>query len=194
MDIIKLKNLLKENKYILIDYSEKFKMNIELARIKNDKKYENMIMLKICNIYMEMDNKLNDDKYNNLVFLLDISKIKRYNCVFFKMLFEWGEIPLADDILYIKNSDNFMWFKNGEEIKDNIIINFLNQKNNKLECNVCFEEYGLWVDGLSNNGTYCGVCNFRTCYKCCIKAKENNISGTCFGCRTEQTNEYTMCK
>jgi hypothetical protein len=88
----------------------------------------------------------------------------------FKILSKSGEIPLAEDILYIKNSDNYMWFKSGDEIKDNIIINFINQKNNKFECNVCFEEYGLWVNGSSTSGAYCGVCNFRTCYKCYIKA------------------------
>jgi hypothetical protein len=193
MDIIKLKNLLKENKYILIDYSEKFKIDIDFDKMKNNKRYEQGIYLQTCNIYVAMDEKLKQAKYDSVVFLLDMSKIVKYNRVLFQILVKGGEIPFEKDILYLKNSDNYMWFKKGEEIKNNIIINFVNQKNNKYECNVCFEEYGLWVNGSINNGSYCGICDFRTCYKCCIQAKEKGLDNNkCFGCRTQHKSGYTM--
>lgn len=193
MDIQKVKSLLKHHKYILIDYSEKFKMDIDYDKMKTDKNYEKNIYLETCNIYVGMDDKLEQKKYNNVVFLLDMSKIVKYNKVLFQVLVKGGEIPNEKDILYLKNSDNYMWFKKGEEIKDNIIINFVNQKNKKYECNVCFEEYGLWVNGSMNNGSYCGICDFRTCYKCCIQAKKKGLDNTkCFGCRTQHNSTYNM--
>lgn len=194
MNLEKLRKLLKEHKYVLIDYSEKFRMDIDHEKMKIDKRYEHMMKIKAINTYMEMDNRLKQDKYSKLVFMLDISKVAKYNSIIFHILVQGGEIPLDSDILYLKNSDNFIWFKSGENIKDNIIINFINQKNKQYECNVCFEEYGIWTGDSVTSGSYCGVCDFRTCYKCCIKATANNLNARCFGCRTAKTNSYTMMK
>jgi len=180
MDILKLKNLLNQKKYILIDFSEKFK-------IKNSQN----VLLEIYKNFEMMEDKLK--MHDNIVFLLDISKIAKYNNVLFQMLFAANEIPLSTDVLYLKHSDNFMWFKFGENIKDNIIFNFLNQKNKNYECNVCFEEYGSFGTN-SSGGSYCGICDFRTCNKCYIEANKNNLNGSCFGCRTKCNNRFLMCQ
>ncbi len=58
-----------------------------------------------------MDVKLGQKKYDHVVFLLDRSKIVKYNKVLFRILVEGGEIPFEKDILYLKNSDNYMWFQ-----------------------------------------------------------------------------------
>ena len=191
MDIVKLKILLKEYNYVLIDYSEKFKMNIDFNKMNKNKKYSEKILTQIKDIIKTMDDKLIQPKYNNIVFLLDMSKIVKYNSVLFSLLLKHNEIQLEKDVLYLKHSENYMWFKTGEDIKNNIILNFVNQKEKNYECNVCFEDYGSWGNK-SSGGTYCGVCDFRTCYKCCIKAQENDLDDSCFGCRTKKTNSFIM--
>jgi hypothetical protein len=173
MDIPKLKKLLNEKRYILIDYSEKFKME-----------NSNKILFEINKVINIMNDKLK--QHDNIVFLLDMSKIVKYNNVLFQLLFQAGEIPLDPSILYITHNDNFMWFKNGENININVILSFLNQKNKKNECNVCFEKY--------IGGSFCGVCGFNMCNNCCIKSKNNNLDDNCFGCRTEKNNKYIMFK
>ena len=64
MDIPKIKSLLKENKYVLIDYSEKFKMDIDYDKMETNKSYEKNIYLQTCNIYVGMDDKL---KQKNMI-------------------------------------------------------------------------------------------------------------------------------
>ncbi len=40
-----------------------------------------------------------------------MSKIIQYNKVLFQILAKGGEIAMETDILYLKNSDKFMWSK-----------------------------------------------------------------------------------
>lgn len=68
MDIQKIKSLLKENKYILIDYSDKFKMDIDYDKMETNENYKKNVYLQTCNIYVEMDKKLEQKKYDHLVF------------------------------------------------------------------------------------------------------------------------------
>ena len=98
MDIQKVKSLLKQHKYILIDYSDKFKMDIDYDKMKTDKIYEKNIYLQTCNIYVGMDDKLEQKKYDHVVFLLDMAKIVTYNRVLFQVLVKGGEIPFEKDI------------------------------------------------------------------------------------------------
>jgi len=190
MNIEKLRNLLKEQKCVLIDYTEKFKLDVDFEATKENKELENDVMIKTAKIFAHMDYKLM--RNTNLVFLLDISKLAKYNPLLHMLLVSNSELPLDTNVLYLKNSDNFMWFKNGEDIKNNIITNFINQKEKGYECNVCFEEYGVWRGGSTIGGSYCGVCDFRTCAKCFKKASEHNLNNSCFGCRKHQSNKYIM--
>ena len=115
-----------------------------------------------------------------------------YNPLLYMLLVSNGELPLDKNVLYLKNADNFMWFKKVEIIKNNVIVNFINQKEQKYKCHVCFEEYGTWCDISGGNGTFCGICDFRTCAKCCKKARQLNLTDSCFGCRKKQSNTYVM--
>ena len=71
MDIEKLRILLKDNKYVLIDYTDKFKLDIDYKEITKNQHKEMEMIIKCMDIFKEMDNKLM--KNTNLLFLLDIS-------------------------------------------------------------------------------------------------------------------------
>jgi len=81
MEIQKMKDLLKDHDHILIDYSDKFiDTNYEISI--GDNKY----ISRASQIYLEINDKTKEDKYNNVVFLLDISKLVKYNHVFFYVI------------------------------------------------------------------------------------------------------------
>jgi hypothetical protein len=78
---------------------------------------------------------------------------------------------LDDKIIYF-NKDNFIYYKNDFIIPINRINDFLDtKKNDKYECNICFE--------LFDNLNMCHSCNFKNCNKCLLesfKNKKNKIN------------------
>ena len=60
-----------------------------------------------------------------------------------------------------------------------MIIDFINDKKELCECNVCFEKKNTWIDY-----EFCKICNFRTCIRCIAKTVKTNSNKKCFGCRS----------
>ena len=74
MEIQKIKDLSKDHNQILIDYSDKFidtNYNVPLGN--------NKYTTRASQIFKEIHDKTKEDKYKNVVFLLDISKLVKYN-------------------------------------------------------------------------------------------------------------------
>ena len=179
MEFTKLKELLEEYKHILIDYTDKF-INTDYNIQLDNNKYTT----KASQIYLEIDDKTKEDKYKNVVFLLDISKLVKYNHNFYMLLVKIGDISPKTDVYFLKNCDNFCWFKIDEfEMNKKMIIDIINQKNESYECNVCFEEKKLWYES-----EFCKKCNFRTCIKCIVKSGESYK--TCFSCKNDNSDKY----
>ena len=182
MELQKLKELLKTHNHLLIDYTDKF-INTDYEISLGNNKY----ISRASQIYLEIDDKTKQDKYKNVVFLLDISKLVKYNKRFYNLLVKNKEIIITSTNLYlIKNSENYCVF-----LKDNIdkykkmIIEVINKKTSSYTCDVCYEEKPTW-----NELEYCDICNFRTCIKCIIKAEDLNKK--CFSCRVETNNKYNI--
>ena len=49
------------------------------------------------------------------------------------------------------------------------IIDFINNKNELCECNVCFEQKNSWIDY-----EFCKICNFRICIRCIANTVKTN--------------------
>jgi hypothetical protein len=131
-----------------------------------------------------MHDKSKQDQYKNVIFLLDISKLVIYNRNFYTLLVKNGEISPKTDVYFLKNSDNFCWFKIDEfEMNKKMIIDVINQKNESIECNVCFQNKKTWAEH-----EYCKICNFRTCIKCIIKS--GKLYKNCFSCKNDNSDKY----
>ena len=88
MEIQKIRDLLKDHKHLLIDYSDKFidtDYNVPLGN--------NKYTTKSSQIFKEIQDKTKEDKYKNVVFLLDISKLIKYNHNFYTSLSRKQNIP-----------------------------------------------------------------------------------------------------
>ena len=81
MELQKLKELLKTHNHLLIDYTDKF-INTDYEISLGNNKY----VSRASQIYLEIDDKTKQDKYKNVVFLLDISKLVKYNKRFYNLL------------------------------------------------------------------------------------------------------------
>ena len=183
MEIQKIKQLLKLNKHVLIDFTDKF-INTDYEILLEKNKY----ISKASEIYLEIDNKLKENKYKNVVFLLNISLLIKHNYNFYMLLLKNKEIPLHTNIYLLKNSNNFCWFKIDEfEINKKIIIDFISNKNELYNCNVCFNEKNEW-----NEHECCKICNFRTCFNCIIDARNHNLNNKCYGCRADNNDKYNL--
>ncbi len=80
MELQKLRELLKTHNHLLIDYTDKF-INTDYEISLGNNKY----ISRASQIYLELDNKARQEKYKNVVFLLDISKIVKYNKSFYNI-------------------------------------------------------------------------------------------------------------
>jgi hypothetical protein len=165
----KMTDFLKIHKHVLIDYTDEF-INIECL----DRAY---------NIYLLIDDKTKKEKYNNIVFLLDILKLVKYNRNFYILLVNKSIIPPKTDLYFLKNSANFCYFKINEfEINKKMISDFIKQKLESYDCNVCFENKITW-----NECEFCVKCNFRTCIKCIIKSGKQYKN--CFSCKNDNRDK-----
>ena len=179
MEIQKLKKLLKDHNHVLIDYTDKFKNSDYEISLGN-----NEYMSRASQLYLEIDDKTKEDKYKNVVFLLDISKLVKYNHNFYMLLVKIGDISPKTDVYFLKNCGNFCWFKIDEfEMNKKMIVDIINQKNESYECNVCFEEKIVW-----HECEFCKKCNFRTCIKCIVQSGESYK--TCFSCNNDNSDKY----
>jgi hypothetical protein len=176
MELQKIKELLKTHNHILIDYTDQF--------INTDEKDD---ISKLSQIYFNIYNKLKYDKYNNVVFLLNISKLFKYNNKFYISFLKDIEIPsYTTNIYLLKNSFNTCWIVSGEfETNKNKIIGFINQKYELIACDVCFGEKKSW-----RHYEICYICNYRTCKDCIIKS--GNLNKKCFGCRNDTNDRYDV--
>ena len=183
MEIEKIKILLKNHNHILIDYTDKFINSDDEIQLGNNK-----YMSKASKIYLEVFEKTKEDKYKNVVFLLDISRLVKYNNTFYNLLIMNEEIVKNNTNLYlIKNcNNNFVFpigdFENYKKVFTDVIIN---QKNDIYICNVCYNEKKSWIEI-----EHCKICNYRTCIKCIIKA--GNLNKKCFHCRNETKDKYNV--
>ena len=140
---------LKSIKFIHIDYTEK---------INNIENYDTLI------------SKAHNQKYFNVVFSVNFNKL---NEKIKKELKNMISTDLDNKIIYF-NKDNFIFYKNDFIIPINRINDFLDMnKNNKLECNICFE--------LFDNLNMCHSCNFKNCEKCLIENFKNKKNKTPLG-------------
>jgi hypothetical protein len=178
MEVQKIRDLLKDHNHLLIDYSDKF-INID------DK--DDIDIAKLSQRYFNIYNKLKDDKYSNVVFLLNISKLFKYNHKFYILFLKDIEIPsYTTNIYLLKNSFNSCWIVSGEfETNINKITDFINQKYVLIACNVCFGEKESW-----RPYEICYICNYRTCKDCIIKS--GNLNKKCFGCRNDTNARYDV--
>ena len=184
MEIQKMKDLLKDHNHILIDYSDKFIDTDYEISIGNNK-----YISRASKIYLEIKDKTKEDKYDNVVFLLDISKLVKYNHVFFMLLIKNSAMrinPQQTNVYMLHNTNNVCIIPHGEFEKDKkMLVDVIKQKRNEYSCHVCFEEKPIW-----NETEYCAICNFRTCIKCILKA--GNLNKKCFSCRTETNDKYDV--
>ena len=176
MEIQKIKELLKDHSHVLIDYSDKFidtDYNIPLGN--------NKYTTKASQIFKEIHDKTKEDKYKNVVFLLDISKLEKYNHNFYRSLSKKQNIPTYSTNIYFMNNSNKACCFNIDEFETSkkMIIDFINDKKELCECNVCFEQKNTWVDY-----EFCKICNFRTCIRCIANTVKTNSKQFCFGCRS----------
>jgi len=168
----KLNEILNENKYILIDYTEKLKQK---SKCKNPNK--NAISL-----LTELEEKVLNPRNDKIVFMIDLNKLKQINSVILMMLINNGFIPVNyQNMIFLKNSENFLRFGINEDVHKNVILNFINTKQDDLRCDICFEKY--------RQGNICITCNFKNCFECEKKSQKYEMVNNCFGCRKEKINE-----
>jgi hypothetical protein len=174
MEIKKIRDLLKDHNKILIDYSDKFIDTDYIVPLGNNK-----YTTRASQIFKEIHDKTTEDKYKNVIFLLDISRLIKYNYNFYISLSKTKNIPIySTHVYFLKNFNNACCFSIDEfETSRKIINNFIN--NEKELCNVCFETKNTWIDY-----EFCNICNFRTCIRCIAKTVKTNSNKKCFGCRS----------
>jgi len=183
MEIENIKNFLKSKNHVLIDYTDKFINSNDEIPLGDDK-----YMSKASQIFLDVHEKTKQHKYNNVVFLLDISKLAKYNYTFYKLLSkneEWA--TTATNFYMMQNCNNkyIIPFGDFEKNKKIVLEVLINQKNDIYSCHVCYEEKQLW-----NELEYCKICNYRTCIKCILKA--GSLNKKCFNCRTDTNDKYNV--
>jgi hypothetical protein len=140
MDLSKIKNIVKSENKILIDYTTKIKDNIDFIKLHVE--------------------KINKERYNNVIFLFKVHYLPiQTKLILFKCKF----IPLEinDNFILLLNKDNYLFLdaSNIENIHPNTIINFINDDDNKnTVCNICCNE--------SKNLSLCCRCAYNICHDC----------------------------
>ena len=131
MEIQKMKDLLKDHNHILIDYSDKFIDTDYEISIGNNK-----YISRASQIYLEIKDKTKEDKYDNVVFLLDISKLVKYNHVFFMLLIKNSAMsinPQQTNVYMLHNTNNVCIIPHGEFEKDKkMLVDAIKQKETNI--------------------------------------------------------------
>jgi len=145
MNLEKINNIIKSEKFILINYTTKIKNDLDFINFQIEKVYK--------------------PKYKKVVYLLNVhllpSSVKNilYKCQF---------IPLTinENFILLLNQDNYLFLDttNINNIHNNTITNFLNDDDGKNTiCNICCNS--------SEKLTLCCRCAYNICYECHSKLK-----------------------
>lgn len=143
MNLDKIKNIIKLENKILIDYTSKIKNNIDFIKLQVE--------------------KLSQKRYNNVIFLIKVHYLPIQLTL---ILINQKILPLEINETYILlfNKDNYLFLDASiiENIHPNTVINFINDDNNKnTVCNICCNE--------SEHLSLCCRCAYNICYDCHIK-------------------------
>jgi hypothetical protein len=143
----KINNIVKEQKFILIDYTTKIKNNFDFVNFQLEKVYK--------------------PKYKKVVFSLKLCGLPSS---VIKILQKCQFIPLIinDDYILLLNQDNYLFLdaSNMHNIHNNTIINFLNDdEGTNTVCNICCNS--------SEKLTLCCRCAYNMCYECHSKLKSD---------------------
>jgi len=187
MDI--LKDVLKENKYVLVDYTSKLKIepdvnelinkNNELIKNNNEqiteinnRKFEEIKLLNMMNL-ANIEKKSRQPSFKRVVFLIDLDILNNINRPLLAcMLFE-GLIPcIKNNYVYMYNKGNHIFFKKDSKIHPSVIKDFINKGKTNYLCNVCFEK--------SSDVYTCLICNFHTCNNC----EQKILNSKCIQCKS----------
>ena len=172
----KIKNIVIENKMVIIDYTNKLENKIFYNQFENEKTTLEKQLIKGFWDFTYIQNKAT--KLNNVVFMIDVNKLYKINLALFVMLQEFGFIyKQHENNIILIHSEKSTTINNN--FHNSIITNFLNEYIN--ECNICFKNDN---DLLS----CCYNCGFHICIDC-IKHNNNN-NNICYQCGKEiETNE-----
>ena len=174
----KIKNIVIENKMVIIDYTNKLENKIFYNQFENEKTTLEKQLIKGFWDFTYIQNKAT--KIKNVVFMIDVNKLYKINLSLFMMLQEFGFIykQYENNIILI-HSEQSTTIPTHINFHKSIITNFLNEYIN--ECNICFKNDN---DLLS----CCYNCGFNICIDC-IKQNNNN-NNICYQCEKQiETNE-----
>jgi hypothetical protein len=174
----KIKNIVIENKMILIDYTNKLENKILENKFENKKTTLEKQLIKGFWEFTYIQDKAT--KLKNVVFMIDVNKLYTINLALFLMLQECGIIykQYENNIILI-HSEQSLTIQLNIDFHKSVITNFLNDNN--YECNICF-------NNKNHSFSCCHSCGFHICLDC-VKHNNNN-NNICYQCGKEiQTNE-----